>query len=981
MGKKLFSIGIAILSLFVLSNANADANVAASAAENTTDTTAPVITLNGNSTITIQAGDNYTDLGVTTTDDSNGLGVSGVLGAITSTTISTVNTTTAGTYSVTYIAEDASGNRAKALRTVNVIDSTPPQITLNGDATVTIQAGKNYSDAGVSTTDNSGGAISVVTSINTTVDGNYVVTHTVSDSSGNRASVSRKVIVLKSNDEVAPVITLYGNNPVTVDTGVSYTDAGAIAIDDKDGIITVSIDDSKVNTALPGTYEVVLVATDSGGNSLRTVRTVVVEAAPDLGNLVGQWLLDDKGATTRDASGNNNHLTLNNLSDSNRVTGKYGSALQFLDDHRQDASIKGASSILQPESVTLSAWINPDQSELAWEWVAAQGDNYGLFIEPETKKLVFYKKEQGSWSGVKSAENTISFNKWQHVVGIFDAATATAKIYLDGVEVGSDVIGSQIVYDQGEGFTIGSMQGDRFFNGKIDDVRVYDSAFSEINVDYLLQRGSADSQLPVISLNGPKAVSVILGTSYNDAGATAVDNVDGQIGVAIDAAFSVDTSTLGRYTVSYLATDTAGNTAKTTRVVDVITADKTVPVITLNGPSPAIINTGSIYTDSGAIATDDVDINVAVDIDVSQVDTSTAGTYEVTFTAIDSAFNQKIVTRLVVVSSNPAVDQSVFMGTYNGSDKPAEGRRGSIEFTDYVDPVDPGETADWLTQSTGSIITVNSDASFTQALRAARPGDRIQLQSGDYKMQNIHISGTQGNPITIESVPGHTVAFDGSASGSAPRLDVQGAWLNFRNFEIKNGRQGSIYITQSHHNLFEGLKIHNNARGFDLTDGSHHTLIRFNESYHNFNRSNHGQDGDGFGIWSEGPYNDALGEGIILEYNIAWGNADDGIDMWMNETTVTLRNNIVRNNGFNVINDPAYVGNGNGFKLGPLGTGHIVIGNIADHNPADGFDHNGGSDDHYVKGNISTNNGAIDFDLPNTRVFEDNYKTGGVLAQ
>lgn len=102
--------------------------------------------------------------------------------------------------------------------------------------------------------------------------------------------------------------------------------------------------------------------------------------------------------------------------------------------------------------------------------------------------------------------------------------------------------------------------------------------------------------------------------------------------------------------------------------------------------------------------------------------------------------------------------------------------------------------------------------------------------------------------------------------------------------------------------------------------------------------------------------------------------------MWMNETTVTLRNNIARNNGSNILNDPNYAGNGNGFKLGPLGTGHILIGNIADNNTMNGFDHNGGKDAHYLRGNISTGNGMMDYNIPYHSVFIDNYKTGGVLA-
>lgn len=352
----------------------------------------------------------------------------------------------------------------------------------------------------------------------------------------------------------------------------------------------------------------------------------------------------------------------------------------------------------------------------------------------------------------------------------------------------------------------------------------------------------------------------------------------------------------------------------------------------------------------------------------------------------NSATSTATATTTTATVANPIVDKSVFINGYDGSDQQLEGSRGSIEFHEYIDPDNQGEQADWLSESTGRLLTVIDDASFTSALQLAQPGDQIQLESGSYKMQNVFISGSQGNPITIESAPGQWAIFDGSLTGSTPGIKVRGSWLIFRNLEIKNGTSSSISTTQSHHNLYEGLKIHNNSRGFDLTDGSHHHMIRFNESYHNFEKESHGQNGDGFGVWSEGSLA-PIGKGVILEHNIAWANSDDGFDMWKNQTTVTLRNNISRNNGYNVLSDPNHIGNGNAYKLGPEGEkgngkqGHYVIGNIADKNQANGFDYNGGTAKHYIKGNVSTHNSILDYDTPNCSVFEGNSDTDGVLAQ
>ncbi|GAB4515603.1 MAG: hypothetical protein Tsb004_24610 [Allomuricauda sp.] len=83
------------------------------------DTTAPVITLNGDATVDLNVGDSYTEAGATATDDTDG-DISGniVVGG------DTVDVNTAGTYVITYNVNDAAGNAANEVtRTVNVIDS------------------------------------------------------------------------------------------------------------------------------------------------------------------------------------------------------------------------------------------------------------------------------------------------------------------------------------------------------------------------------------------------------------------------------------------------------------------------------------------------------------------------------------------------------------------------------------------------------------------------------------------------------------------------------------------------------------------------------------------------------------------------------------------------------------------------------------------------------------------------------------------
>ena len=83
-------------------------------------------------------------------------------------------------------------------------------------------------------------------------------------------------------DETPPVITLLGSNPVSIFVGQTYTDAGATALDNYDGVITSSIVTvNPVNTAIAGTYTVTYNATDAHGNAATQVtRTVIVSVLP-----------------------------------------------------------------------------------------------------------------------------------------------------------------------------------------------------------------------------------------------------------------------------------------------------------------------------------------------------------------------------------------------------------------------------------------------------------------------------------------------------------------------------------------------------------------------------------------------------------------------------------------------------------------------------------------------------------------------------
>jgi len=78
-----------------------------------------------------------------------------------------------------------------------------------------------------------------------------------------------------------------------------------------------------------------------------------------------------------------------------------------------------------------------------------------------------------------------------------------------------------------------------------------------------------DTTPPAITIEGANPLTVLVGSgAYADAGATALDDVDGVLIVGIDSS-QVNTNAVGSYTVIFTVTDSAGNGSSTTRTVNV----------------------------------------------------------------------------------------------------------------------------------------------------------------------------------------------------------------------------------------------------------------------------------------------------------------------------------------------------------------------------------------------------------------------------
>jgi hypothetical protein len=252
---------------------------------------------------------------------------------------------------------------------------------------------------------------------------------------------------------------------------------------------------------------------------------------------------------------------------------------------------------------------------------------------------------------------------------------------------------------------------------------------------------------------------------------------------------------------------------------------------------------------------------------------------------------------------------------------------------------------------------------FDFAIDRLSPGDTLLVGGGTYQLSSrIRLQGGDGgiqnNPVKIWAVPGASPVLDftnmtagwGSSSGRGIQIDNGVDWLHFRGLTIQNARDNGLY-SESDHSIFEMMTTrYNGDSGIQLDGPSAHNLILNSDSYHNYDPSNNGENADGFAIkFSQ------IGPGNVVRGSRAWGNSDDGWDMWQSTTGgVLVEDSWAFDNGQLIqqffdkdalelgdLTAGNFNGDGNGYKLGQDGGPHTLNRVLAWENAVRGIDVNG----------------------------------------
>jgi len=440
-------------------------------------------------------------------------------------------------------------------------------------------------------------------------------------------------------DSVPPVITLLGNAAIALTVGDTYVEAGATAVDDKDGVITANIiKTGSVNTATVGTYSIAYNVKDAANNAaVEVVRTVTVNATPTpnqapTANAGADMSVEVNKAITVTGSGmdpEGKTLTYKWAEGTTQLatTASFSYVPHSIGDHTITLTVTDNKGLAGTDTVKIAATATPPPNQ-------APTANAGADMSVEVNKSI---KITGIGTDPEGKTLTYKWTKGTTVLGTSAVLTYTPTTLGDQVLT--------LTVTDNKGLTA------------IDTVKI--TAISAANQAPAANAG-ADMSVEV-----NKAITVT-GSGTDPEGKTLTYKwTEEATQLATTATFSYTPSTAGVHTLILTVLDEKGlSGTDTVKVTATSPVDNKAPAITLKGPATIDLNVGDTYTEPGATASDNVDTAVTVVIS-GAVDTAKAGTYIVKYTATDKAGNTSSKERTVTVTALATTQKELWF-TFKG---------------------------------------------------------------------------------------------------------------------------------------------------------------------------------------------------------------------------------------------------------------------------------------------------------------------------
>lgn len=330
-----------------------------------------------------------------------------------------------------------------------------------------------------------------------------------------------------------------------------------------------------------GTHHIVITVSDGSSSENQDFQIIVTNE-----KLIAHWKLDEtSGLTASDELGNSNG-TLTDMDGTEWESGYDGNAINFSStaiSSRISAPDNSALNFSNSNSYTISAMAYTDPITNTVEMTVVSKGSSAVLVE---------NNWQGKWYGLGFKDSELRMyvddnvnktqlkvnisaiypaNEWVQIVGVRDRATDSLRLYLNGSIVGSilDITEDDISTDLLPFYIGNNAQLSQNFIGLLDDIRVYNYALDDTEVQALYDNTFSVNDAPVFTSTAATDVSQHDEYSYT---ITATDNNSDNIAFSADTVYTwltfidntdgsasltgtPDGTILGDFPITLLATD------------------------------------------------------------------------------------------------------------------------------------------------------------------------------------------------------------------------------------------------------------------------------------------------------------------------------------------------------------------------------------------------------------------------------------------
>lgn len=228
--------------------------------------------------------------------------------------------------------------------------------------------------------------------------------------------------------------------------------------------------------------------------------------------LVAYYTFDDGSGTTAADSAGTNTGTLSGSTIPTWVGGKIGAHALAFNGSTAYVNVPDATA-LNPTAITVSAWVNftsfgSSYNAIVSKVTAGGGAYYQLFVKSNGTLAVYMTGSSGAIDYDGTGSHTLTLNTWYHIAFTYDSSTGLIG-YVNGVQDATVGASGTLTAPTGVPLTISNdtNTAGRFAAASIDDVRIYNRAFTSSDITQLFNfTGITATVAPVVLIQGANVI-------------------------------------------------------------------------------------------------------------------------------------------------------------------------------------------------------------------------------------------------------------------------------------------------------------------------------------------------------------------------------------------------------------------------------------------------------------------------------------------